>query len=380
MRLSRRLTYVGILCLIALALWWINRPAAVEVNLHTVTSGSVESTIANTRTGTIMACRRSHIAPIISGRVEQLHVKKGDQVQAGQPLLSLWSDDLAAQLRLTHSQANAAKAQADEVCVIAELAQRDAERIKTLQRKGLSSEESYDQAQNNAIAREASCRAANASVDVAKAQRQVAEAALQRTSLTAPFDGIIAEVHAELGEVLAPLSTENAMGGSIDIIEKGCLYISAPIDEIDAPAIQPSMQAKITLDAFPDQTFSGTVRRIAPYILDLEKQARTVEIEVEFSDPKIEQQMLPGYSTDVEIVLKRHTDTLWVPNAALLRGNNVWLYVEGKLEKRSLEIGLSNWQTSEVMSGLSEGEQVILPSGNIELKEEMSVQPAVKAD
>ncbi len=380
MRLSRRLIYIGIIALIAVALWWINRAPPVEVNLHTVTSGSVESTIANTRTGTIMACRRSHIAPIISGRVEQLRVKKGDEVKAGQLLLSLWSDDLAAQLRLTHSQANAAKAHADEVCVIAELAQRDAERIKTLQRKGLTSEESYDQAQNNAIAREASCRAANASVDVAKAQRQVAEAALQRTSLNAPFDGIIAEVHAELGEVLAPLSTESAMGGSIDIIEKGCLYISAPIDEIDAPTVQAGMQAKITLDAFPGETFNGTVHRIAPYVLDVEKQARTVEVEVEFSDPKIEQQMLPGYSTDVEVVLKRRTDTLWIPNAALLRDDKVWLYVEGKLEKRSLKIGLSNWQTSEVISGLSEGEQIILPSGNIELSEKMPVQPMTKAD
>jgi len=375
MRLLHRLVYLGLLVTIIAVFWWFNRPLPIEVSLHTVTSGKVESTVANTRTGTIMACKRSHLVPIVSGRVDQLLVEEGDVVKRGQHLLSLWNDDLRAQVSLARSEENSVEARAEEVCVTAELTQREAERIRQLQSKGLSSVERYDQAQNSAVAHAASCRAAKASIEVAESQLQVAEAMLQRTQLNAPFDGVIAEVNAELGEVIAPLSASGVLGSAIDIIEKGCLYISAPIDEIDAPNIQPGMHVYITLDAFPDQQFDGTVRRIAPYILDLEKQARTVEVEVLFSDPAMQQRMLPGYSTDVEIVLQGEENTLWLPSSALLRDNHAWIYKEGVLEKRKLKIGLNNWRLSEVLSGLSEGEQVVLPSGDATLKDGMQVTP-----
>ena len=351
MQLLRRLIYLGLVLAVIISLWWFNRPPPISVSLHTVTTGKVESTVANTRTGTIMACRRSHLAPIVSGRVDQLLVKEGDGVKQGQRLLSLWNDDLTAQISLARSEASAVQARSEEACVTAELAQREAERIRQLQNKGLSSVERYDQAQNSAVAHAASCRAAKASIEVAESQLQLAQAMLERTLLNAPFDGVIAEVDVELGEVIAPLSASGVLGSAIDIIEKGCLYISAPIDEIDAPSIEPGMHAYITLDAFPDQQFDGTVRRIAPYILDLEKQARTVEVEVLFSDPAIQHRMLPGYSTDVEIVLQDEENTLWLPSSALLRDNHAWIYREGVLEKRKLERGLKNGRVSEVLNG-----------------------------
>ncbi len=376
MSLVRKASYITLIIAVIAAAWWLSRPTPPTVPLHTVATGTVESTVANTRTGTIMACRRSHIAPIVSGRVDQLLIKEGDQVEKGSLLLALWNDDLVAQVSLARSEANAAEAQAEETCVTADLAKRDAERIKQLQSKGLSSVESYDQAQNNAIAQDASCRAAKASIEVARSQLKVAKAALERMEIKAPFDGIVAEVNAELGEVLTPLSiTGEASSGAVDLIEKGCLYISAPIDEIDAPAIQPGMHAYITLDAFPDQRFDGKVKRIAPYILDLEKQARTVEVEVEFVDAAVQQRMLPGYSTDVEIVLDSKPDTLWIPTSALLRDNHIWVYMtDGAIEKRKLEIGLSNWQQSEINKGLVAGERIVLP-GDAELENGMQVIP-----
>ena len=100
MSAARKISYILLFTAIVAAIWWINRPAPVEVEIHTVTLGKVESTIANTRTGTIMACRRSHIVPITSGRVDQLMVNEGDQVQQGQLLLSLWNEDLSAQVDL----------------------------------------------------------------------------------------------------------------------------------------------------------------------------------------------------------------------------------------------------------------------------------------
>jgi len=375
MTTKRRVVYLIIIVAVIAVIWWLNRPQPLQVTLHTVERGNVESTVANTRTGTVKACRRSHIVPITSGRVDEIRVREGDRVSNGQLLISLWNDDLAAQVGLARSEANSAKARAEEVCVMAELAEREAKRTKQLVDRGLTSIESYDQSQNNAVARRASCRASQSSVDVANAQLKVAQAALERTLLKAPFGGVVAEVNAELGEVLAPLTAGGEMAAAVDIIEQNCLYISAPIDEIDAPAVQPGMSVYITLDAFPKQRFPGTVRRVAPYVLDLEKQARTVEVEVTFDDAKTAALMLPGYSVDVEVVLDRRENVLWIPTSALLQGNQAWVYhpVDGTVSKQQLEIGMSNWQTSEVTQGLSQGDQIVLPVDSGELTEGSTV-------
>ena len=101
---------------------------------------------------------------------------------------------------------------------------------------------------------------------------------------------------------------------------------------------------------------------MAPYVLDLEKQARTVDVETGFVDPHDFQPLLPGYSADVEVVLDRHENVLRIPTEALLENQRVLLYhsADGLLEERKVKIGLANWQYSEVTSGLSSGDLVVL--------------------
>jgi HlyD family secretion protein len=122
------------------------------------------------------------------------------------------------------------------------------------------------------------------------------------------------------------------------------------------------MPARISVDAFPNQKFKGHVRRIAPYVLDIEKQARTVDVEVEFGDPKQTSVLLVGYSADVEIILATREDALRVPTAAIQDGNRVLVYNadRGVLEARTIVTGLANWQFTEVTSGLSAGERVVM--------------------
>jgi HlyD family secretion protein len=94
-------------------------------------------------------------------------------------------------------------------------------------------------------------------------------------------------------------------------------------------------------------------------VLDLEKQARTVDIEAEFDQPS--GNLLPGYSADVEVVLAVHSDVLRIPTQALLDGGRVLiLNDDGVLEEKAISVGLSNWQVSEVESGLTENERVVL--------------------
>ena len=103
------------------------------------------------------------------------------------------------------------------------------------------------------------------------------------------------------------------------------------------------------------------MRRIAPYVLALEKQARTVEVEVVFDNPGDARHLLVGYSADIEIVTAARDGVLRVPTTALQPGNRVLvLGADGALEERKVETGLSNWEFTEVRTGLQRGERVVV--------------------
>jgi HlyD family secretion protein len=190
----------------------------------------------------------------------------------------------------------------------------------------------------------------------------VAEANLAKTLLTAPFGGVVAEVSGELSEYVTPSPPGIPTPPAIDLIDDSCYYFSAPIDEVDAAQVRLGAVARVTLDAFGDRSFAATVRRIAPYVLDLEKQARTVEVEVEIAEHPEDAPLLAGYSADVEIVVERREGVLRVPTAAVRPDDTVLLLdpAAGILRERAIATGLSNWDQSQVTDGLEAGDLVVL--------------------
>jgi HlyD family secretion protein len=354
------LTLVPLL-LAAGAIWYGSLPEPVAVNAATVERGLVESTVANTRAGTVKTCRRARIAPLSGGQVERLLVEKGQQVEKGQALLELWNRDLEAKLQLAQSEAAASEAQRVQACLKADIAEREHQRTLRLFKQKLIAEEQRDKAETEAKSSLAACRAAGAKEQVSRDQVSLARTNLERTILKAPFSGVVAEINGEPGEIVTPSPIGIATPPAVDLIDPDCLYAAAPIDEVDAPAVELCMPARITLDAFPQQAFSGKVQNIAPYVLDVEKQARTVEVEVFFDRPEEVERLLPGYSADVEIILDKHEDVLRIPSEAVLEGNRVLVVnTEQRLEERRIETGLRNWQYTEVTAGLAAGEQLVL--------------------
>jgi HlyD family secretion protein len=332
----------------------------VPVVVHKVAKGDVAWSVANTRAGTVKACRRSHISPQIGGQISALHIQRGDRVQQGQLLLEMWNEDLKAQLQLVKDEAQVNKLVTAEVCLRAQNTAREAQRQQQLQSQNLSSEEQVDRAQTSAEAGDAACRAAKARVEMSAAQLQLAQAALQRTQLHAPFDAWVAEINGELGEFVTPSPPGIMTPPAVDLVDTSCLYIAAPIDEVDAPRIRTGLQARITLDAFAKREFQGEVRRIAPYVLELEKQARTVEVEAVFVNAAEYGELMPGYSADLEIIIDQKRDVLRIPTESILEGNRLYVLDDGVIESRQIEIGLANWRYTEVTSGLSAGELVVL--------------------
>ncbi len=355
----RTVLVIVVLALLALAGWHWTRPQAVAVTVFKTERGTVEAAVANTRAGTVKACRRARLAPPAGGQIARLAVHEGERVSAGQILLELWHEDLVAQEKLAHEQLNSAQARIHEACTVADEAARAAERMRQLKARGFISEEGLDKSASAAKARRATCDAIRAEAGQARERIAVARANLDRTQLRAPFAGIVAEVTGELGEYTTPSPPGIPTPPAVDLIDDSCLYVSAPIDEVDAPHVLAGLEGRITLDAMSGRHFPGKVRRIAPYVLDLEKQARTVEVEVQFDDPAAAKGLLVGYSADVEIVYASRSDVLRIPTAALLEGNRVLVIRDGMAEVRQLQLGLSNWEYSEVTAGLKEGEQIV---------------------
>jgi len=357
---NRRLVIAAAAAVVlALAVFFYTRPDPLSVETAAAERGTVAETVTNTRAGTVKACQRARLAPPSGGQIAKLPVKKGDRVRKGQILLELWNDDVRAQLELAQRDAVASQARAEEACVAARVARRDAERIGRLLESNLVAADAVDQARGEAESREAACRAATQNIQVAKARIDQASATMERMLLRAPFDGVVAEINGELGEFVTPSPVGIPTPPAVDVVDTSCIYVTAPIDEVDAPRIRAGMLARVTLDAFRDRKFPAHVRRVAPYVLDLEKQARTVEIEAELE--KIpDTDLLPGYSADVEVIIEEHPDVLRIPARAVVEGDHVYVLTDdGRVHQRSIVAGLRNWEYVEVTDGLKEGERIV---------------------
>jgi HlyD family secretion protein len=274
--------------------------------------------------------------------------------------MQLWNDDIQAQEKVAQAQASTARSRVVEACTLAESAERDLQRVNELHAKGFVSAGAIDSTRAAADAKRAVCATARADVLQAEANIRLMRVQRGRTTLVAPFDGTVAKIVGEVGEYSTPSPPGVATPPAIDLIDESCLYVTAPMDEVDAPKISAGQTARISLDALPKRSFAGKVRRVAPYVTAVEKQARTVDIEAVFDHPQEAGRLLVGYSANVEIVLDARADVLRVPTAALLEGGRVLLIgTDGRLVERKLKTGLSNWEFTEVLDGLQAGERIV---------------------
>lgn len=357
------------------AFWHYTRPKPLPVAFKPVTRGVVERTVANTRAGTVKACRRAKLSPSIGGQIALLPVKKGDRVKEGALLLELWNNDLSAQVTLAQREVTASRSRAQSFCSRASVAAKNADRLNTLLKSNVGTQERTENAVAEADALRAECEGALSDVQVREAQLAVARASFQRTRLLAPFDGVIGEINGERFEYVTPSPLGVATPPVIDIIQSGCFYVIAPIDEVDVADIRVGMPARVTMDAHGSRIFPGRVRRVSDYVLDLEKQARTVDVEVGFTDPEEFSLLLAGYSADIEVILDVRPDVVRVPTEAIMADQHVYVYIPalGRIEQRKIHSGLSNWDFTEVIDGLEPEEKVVVNIDAPDLKDGAAV-------
>lgn len=360
--MTRRRLIVGafLLALLALLFWWNGRAKPVAVAVHEIDLGVVESTLVNTRAGTVEACRRTRLSTIVGGRIETLAVKEGEHVRKGQLLLKLWNDDQQAQSKLAQTQVESARRHVGEICVRSANAGREAQRQASLHAKGFVSSAAEEAALAQAQSLRAACEASEADVTQAKARVDAVVTEQRRTVLYAPFDGTVAKIVGEVGEYSTPSPPGVPTPSAIDLIDESCLYVSAPMDEVDAPKIRAGQMARIHFDALPKQSFPGRIRRVAPFVTAVEKQSRTVEVEADFERSSVTAPLLVGNSADVEVVLATREKVVRVPTSAVQEGSKVLLAgSDGRLIERIIKTGIANWEYTEVLDGLRAGDRVV---------------------
>jgi len=365
---SRWLVVVGLVALVVALRLTLFAPESLPVRVAVVEKGRVEETVTNSRAGTVKARRRAKLAPEIGGRVLSLPRRRGARVRQGDLLLRVDDALQRARLRLAEDEQKTAAAQRDQACLVAERAARDRERTRKLAKDGLVANDWDDRVESEARAAEATCRAAASVVERAASAVALSRAELDKTVLRAPFDGIVADTFIEEGEWTSPSPPALPIPPILDLIDTRSIYVSAPLDEVDSGRIRKGQSARVTVDSQPGKHFTARVVEVAPYVMDRLEQNRTLEIELELDDVQAASSLLPGTSADAEVILSARDDVLRVPTSALLEGGKVLVLEANRLVERTLQIGLRNWDMTEVTGGLAQGDRVVVSLDRPEVK------------
>jgi HlyD family secretion protein len=372
------------------ALMRLANGSSVDANrIAKVARGDVARSVV--ATGKIQPITKVEVKSKASGIVEKLFVDINNRVKKGQPLAELDQLEIQAQVeaqraQLASSEANVgtyeANVEQDKVNAAAPdlpMYKATLDRNLEMQKEGIVSRQALDDANKDylaALTRRDSSKA-QIGVDLAKlkqahAQVQEAEASLKQleeqlgyTTILAPMDGVILSRDVEIGDAVSSIlvlgSTATLLMTEGDVNE---VYVDGKVDEADIAQVYMGQLARIKVESFRDRTFNGKVTKISP--MGVEKDnVTTFEVRVSINNPGGELKAL--MTANAEILLDEHKGVLTVPENAVSYDNqkNASVQVPDRKQKDGMRkvavtVGLSNGSVTEIVSGLSEGEQVVL--------------------
>jgi HlyD family secretion protein len=248
-----------------------------------------------------------------------------------------------------------------------------------LSRESLVSQDLKEQAQTTRDATAAACEAARSRIQQSQASLDFARATRGKTELRAPFDGVVADLRGEVGEWITPSPPGVPIPALVELLDPDAIYVSAPLDEVDVGRVRVGQVVRVTIDAYPGRPIGGHLTRIAPYVIDVQQQSRTFEVEVDLDDAAFARTLLPGSSADIEVILDARDGVLRVPSYALIDGKKALVLRDGKLVAVPVEIGLKNWGFAEVKRGLSAGDLVVVSLDRADVKEGARARVAEEA-
>jgi len=379
-----------ILVLAGLGLARLAKGSTIDPNkLSKVTRGDVARSVV--ATGKIQPITQVEVKSKASGIVEKLYVDINNQVKKGQQLAQLDQQEIVAQVaaqkaQLASAEANVSTFEAnieqDKVNAAAPdlpMYRATLDRNLEMQKEGIVSRQALDDANKDylaALTRRYSSKAQigvdTAKLKQARAQVQQSQASLNQfeeqlgyTTIVAPMDGVILSRDVEIGDAVSSIlvlgSTATLVMTEGDI---GEVYVQGKVDEADIAHVYMGQPARIKVESFRDRTFNGKVTKIAP--MGVEKDnVTTFEVRVSINNPGGE--LKANMTANAEILLDEHKGVLTVPENAVMYDNqkNATVEIPDKKQKEGkrkapVTVGLSNGSVTEVLSGLKEGDQVVL--------------------
>ncbi len=395
-RKSKRLwIWLGVVVVVAVlaggvALARLVKGASIDPNrMGKVTRGDVAKSVV--ATGKIQPITKVEVKSKASGIVEKLFVDINNKVSKGQALAQLDQQEIQAQVDAQRAQLASAEAnvtayeaniEQDKVNAAAPdlpMYKATLDRNLEMKKDGLVSQQALDDTNKEylaALTRRDSSRAQvgvdNAKLKQARAQVLQSQASLKQleeqlsyTTIAAPMDGVILSRDVEIGDAVSSIlvlgSTATLVMTEGDINQ---VYVQGKVDEADIAHVYMSQPARIKVESFRDRVFNGKVTKIAP--LGVEKDnVTTFEVRVSIDNPGGE--LKANMTANAEILLDEHKGVLTVPENAVSYDNNknASVQVPDKNQKDGtrkvpVQVGLSNGSVTEIVSGLKEGDQVVL--------------------
>lgn len=283
----------------------------VPVEVAEVVRGPIER--RRVFSGTLESRAQFEVAPKVGGRIVRLEVDLADEVVRGQVVAELDSDEYRQEVAQAEADLAVAQANQAEATSALEIANRELERIRTLQERGVTSESQFDVAQADQLAKQARLEVAKAQVVRAESALQTARIRLGYTTVIAKWSGgderrVVAERFVEEGDTVAPNTA------LMSIVELNPIQAVVYVTERDYAHLAPGQPVSMITDAFPGERFEGEVSRVAPVFRQSSRQAR---VELTVSNP--ERRLKPGMFMRAETILNRVEDAVIVPEDALVK-------------------------------------------------------------
>ncbi len=346
------------LALAAGAVFALRAPRAIPVQAATVSmSGGATGGSGISANGYVVARTKASVSAKIPGRMEYLGVHEGSHVRAGEVMARIEGGIYQAALQ-------AAKAQVGEVEAQLVQARRDLERANKLRDQQVLSGVDLENAATKVDV-------LVASLNSATAQRQLAAANLENTLVRAPFDGTVLRKDAEVGEIVAPASAGGGLTRTsiVTMADLSTLEVEVDVNEAYIAQIHNGQGARITLDAYPDTSFTGRVRQVVP-TADRQKATVLVKVSILDRDPRILPEMGAKvvFAADMARATTATPVRITIPATALVQAGGVrevWVVTNDRVQARTVEIGRQNDDSVEIRAGLGGGETIVIhpPAG-----------------
>jgi HlyD family secretion protein len=361
----------------------------LPVDVHQVRTGRVEEITTAVSAGTVKSPLEAVLSSETGGRVSEMRVREGSAVRKGDLLARIDDPELSRQqegARAEEEQARDALRQAEarreevSLRVRAEKgraannlrkAREDHRRAAELYRDGFIARSELDAAETLlanaeeesriAEAGESSLRAVDREVDVlkgrvraARARTETVEARQAKLLVVAPFGGVVIRKSSEIGESKlpgAPLFT---------LADPSRIHVEAQVDEADAAKVRAGQSVRLLPEAYRGDRFTGRVSEVRPTVEASKEVSRANTILVDLVEAP--RPLRLGMSVDVEVLTGGKDNVLRIPSASVMERDGkkfVYAVAGGRVDRRDIVAGISNWEWTEVLSGLREGEEVV---------------------